>query len=344
VTASAAASPAIVAGGVWRADLAAGAASSTTNQSDAQSDATSDAASDADADPSSSLVALLGGAQPSGQASATAATRGVGALSPVNAPTTLSAATADTAAVVGGTASSSDSGSQDDSQQGAAQTARDRAIAAQSAVLNGDMPDAVLEAAFGGLLAMPTPLGTSSDDPSSGDAEVTPATISDLASQTAAQSVTGGVKSFQIVLNPEGLGQVNVSVSIGDDGQLSAAFAFEKPESTTALSAHAEDLHQALAQSGFAVSKTGLSFTTASTQTTAATTTPSAQLLTLNLGQDFGQGGASDQGAGNSGAASLQTGAASMRDWSLAASQSAGLTSGSAYGRSASVRGVDVRV
>jgi hypothetical protein len=337
-TTAAGASTATGAADIWRADLAASASSSTA--------ATSDAGQASDAEPPSSLVAMIGGAQQAGEAAAPATGRGVGAPSPSNTPLAPGAVTADTAAVVGASGSTSDSGSQDNSQQGAAKTARDRATAAQTAALDGDMPDSVLEAAFGGLLAPPTTLSSSTEAPSSADAEVTPDTISDLAGQTAAQAATGapGVKSFQIVLNPEGLGQVNVSVSIAEDGQLSAAFAFEKPEAATALSAHAKDLHDALAQSGFAVSTAGLSFTTASAQPTPATTTAAAQSLTLNLGQDFSQGSTSDQGAGNRGADSLQGIGGSVRDWSLAASQSADFASASAYGRSAPSRGVDVRV
>jgi hypothetical protein len=253
--------------------------------------------------------------------------------------------TPDTATVVGASGSSSGSGSgfQDDDQQSAAKTAQDRVMAAQTAALDGDMPDAVLEAAFGGLLAPAPPLASSVQAPSSADAEVTPDTLSDLASQTAAQAATG-VKSFQIVLNPAGLGQVNVSVSIGADGQLSAAFAFDNPEAANALSAQAKELHDALAQSGFHVSTAGLSFTTAGPQTPTAAPTAAAPSLTANLGQGFSQGSPSDQGAGDPGAGSLQSAGQSTRDWSFAASQGAGLAGGTGYGRLQTASGVDVRV
>ncbi|MHB8285499.1 MAG: flagellar hook-length control protein FliK, partial [Caulobacteraceae bacterium] len=305
--------------------------------------AADDAGASDDAASTSSLTALLGAAQPTSSQSGApvkTADAGTGGL---NTPTTavnLGAGTVDTASVVGGAGSTSDSGSQDSSEQGAAKTASDQAAASQTAAADGDLPDAVIEAAYGGMLAATAPLATAQDDSSSDPSTVTSDTISDLASQTAAQAPTaGGVKSFQIVLNPESLGQVKVSVNIGEDGQLNAAFAFDKPESAAALSSHAQDLREALSQSGFNVASTGLSFTTSGAQTAAAApATAVSQTLTLNLGQDFGQGLSSVQGVG-----SLTTGLGLTQGASVIAAQTVSFPDLSGYAR-ASARGLDVRV
>jgi len=298
--------------------------------------ASAPATQDSDAAPSSTLAALMGGAsQVADQAGSTAraTTPGLNSAGPLNLAS-LESVTADTTSVVGAAGSSSDSDFQDADQQGAAKIVRDQANAAKAAETDSDMPDAVLEATFGGLLAPATLASTASDEPAGADTTVTADTISDLASQTVAHASTsaGGVKSFQIVLNPEGLGQVTVAVSIAADGKLNAAFTFEKPEAAAALSAHAGDLHAALAQSGFDASTSGLSFA-AAPQTIAAAPIAS-QPLTLNLGQDFAQGAATG--------GSVQGATGSIRDWALAASESAARTS-FAYDSLAAARGLDLR-
>ncbi|MGC1302208.1 MAG: flagellar hook-length control protein FliK, partial [Caulobacteraceae bacterium] len=107
----------------------------------------------------------------------------------------------------------------------------------------------------------PVPLGFATDpDASTPDATSTSATAADLGSQMASR-VSSGSSSFQLQLNPNGLGQVTVTVQIGADRQLTASLAFDHPESASALSAHSGELQKALEQSGFTVGSGGFTFT-----------------------------------------------------------------------------------
>jgi len=127
-------------------------------------------------------------------------------------------------------------------------------------------------------------LGPSTPTPADAPATPTAATVADLATQTAAQ-VSQGASQFQITLTPEGLGQVSVTVSVAAEGKVSAAFAFEKPETAEALSGRASDLQKALEQAGFNVSDSGLTF---------ALATPTGHGQGANADQN--PGGASGQG------------------------------------------------
>jgi hypothetical protein len=126
---------------------------------------------------------------------------------------------------------------------------------------------------------------------------VTSATITDLASQTVAQIGTGS-SQFQITLTPEGLGQVSVTVNVEAAGKVSAAFAFERPETADALSGRASDLQKSLEQAGFSLSGSGLTFSVA---------TPAGHGQGANAdqnsggGQGFAQGGAGQGGSGQGG-------------------------------------------
>jgi hypothetical protein len=75
------------------------------------------------------------------------------------------------------------------------------------------------------------------------------------------------------------LGQVSVTVNIAAEGKVSAAFAFEKPETADALSGRASDLQKALEQ---------------------AVATPTAH--GQGAGSDQNSGGATGQGANQGGA------------------------------------------
>ncbi len=147
------------------------------------------------------------------------------------------------------------------------------------------------DAAF--AIPLQTPLAASVPSASAPAAAATPvahATLVDLASQTAAQ-VGGGASQFQITLTPEGLGQVSVTVNVAAEGKVSAAFAFEKPETADALSGRASDLQKALEQAGFSLSDSGLSFAV-------ATPTGHGQ----GAGADQNPGGGPGQGANQGGA------------------------------------------
>jgi hypothetical protein len=125
-------------------------------------------------------------------------------------------------------------------------------------------------------------------DPSASD------TVADLATQTAAQASTGA-SQFQITLTPEGLGQVSVTVNVGVEGKVSAAFAFEKPETAEALSGRASDLQKALEQVGFSLSDAGLSFSV-------ATSSSHGQGAGADQNPGGGQQGAAGQGSSQGGA------------------------------------------
>jgi flagellar hook-length control protein FliK len=86
-------------------------------------------------------------------------------------------------------------------------------------------------------------------------------TAADLSAQMV-QKLAGQNTRFDLQLNPDGLGRVDVVVQIDAKGALSAALSFEKPEAASLLHAHAGDLQQALAQAGFDVSGGALSFST----------------------------------------------------------------------------------
>jgi len=134
------------------------------------------------------------------------------------------------------------------------------------------------------------PIVASAPSASAPAAPVAAATVADLATQTAAQ-VGSGASQFQITLTPEGLGQVSVTVNVAAEGKVSAAFAFERPESADALSGRASDLQKALEQAGFSLSDSGLSFNV-------ATPTGHGQ----GAGSQQNPGGGSDQGASQGGA------------------------------------------
>ena len=175
-------------------------------------------------------------------------------------------------------------------QDGAGQDgAGQGATAAQSApsTPSAPAPTPTLDAMFATLPQAPIAASTPSTAPSA--APVASATIADMASQTVAQ-ISSGASQFQITLTPEGLGQVSVTVNVGAEGKVSAAFAFEKPETAEALSGRATDLQKSLEQAGFSLSDAGLSF---------AVATPTGHGQGASADQN--QGGALGQGAGQTG-------------------------------------------
>jgi Meckel syndrome type 1 protein len=86
------------------------------------------------------------------------------------------------------------------------------------------------------------------------------AMTSQLAEQIAKKAAGGKATQFDIALDPDGLGKVNVKVQIDASGQLSAQIAFDNPAAAAEAKARAADLQQALAQAGFDVGQGGLSF------------------------------------------------------------------------------------
>lgn len=90
-------------------------------------------------------------------------------------------------------------------------------------------------------------------------AKVAPHTVSHLAAQIAAKS-EGKATRFDVQLDPAGLGKVDVKIEIGRTGELTAALSFENPHAAAEMRSRAGELHRALEQAGFDLSKGGLSF------------------------------------------------------------------------------------
>lgn len=89
------------------------------------------------------------------------------------------------------------------------------------------------------------------------------ATVAGLAAEIVRQSGRKASR-FDVTLDPDGLGRVDVRLQIAADGRLSARLSFDRQESAAALGARAGELQQALTQAGFDVPPQSLSFETSS--------------------------------------------------------------------------------
>jgi Meckel syndrome type 1 protein len=150
------------------------------------------------------------------------------------------------------------------------------------------------------------------------------------------QKLSGQSTRFDVQLNPDGLGRVDVAVQIDAKGVLSASLSFEKPEAANLLRDHAGALQQSLAQAGFDLSNGSLSFFTANQDGRSGAQSfftgdfsgqTAGQNSSGNMGGNAGQGGGQGQSAFS--AANL---AAAQTD--QIAIQSQGL----------SARGLDIRI
>jgi hypothetical protein len=90
-------------------------------------------------------------------------------------------------------------------------------------------------------------------------------TVSHLASEIVRKS-DGKSAQFDISLMPEGLGKVDVQISINQRGEVTASMVFDTPQAAAELRGRAAELQKSLEQSGFQVSQGGLSFTDTSGQ------------------------------------------------------------------------------
>ncbi len=116
------------------------------------------------------------------------------------------------------------------------------------------------------------------------DAVPTSDTAADLGSQMAAKVSAGG-SQFQLQLNPDGLGQVTVTVQIGANRQLSASLAFDNDDTASAVSAHSGELKKALEQAGFTIGSGGVTFGVhSSADTQVAASAPSNPQAGQNAG------------------------------------------------------------
>jgi len=85
-------------------------------------------------------------------------------------------------------------------------------------------------------------------------------TTAHLAAQIA-RKLEGRSTRFDMVLTPEDLGRVDVSLEIGSDGQLAARLAFDNPAAAADLRGRADELRRQLQEAGFQVSSDSLDFT-----------------------------------------------------------------------------------
>jgi flagellar hook-length control protein FliK len=111
-----------------------------------------------------------------------------------------------------------------------------------------------------GTTAAPTPI-VSAQLPKAG-----PETVSHLTTEITSKAVVGKTSRFDVVLQPEGLGRVDVRIEIGKDGKLTAALNFDNAQAASDLRGKSAELRQALAQAGFDVADNALSFDSSSSQ------------------------------------------------------------------------------
>ncbi len=76
--------------------------------------------------------------------------------------------------------------------------------------------------------------------------------------------MVGKTSRFDVVLQPEGLGRVDVRIEIAKDGKLTAALNFDNPAAAAELRGKSGELRQALAAAGFNVADSALSFDSSS--------------------------------------------------------------------------------
>lgn len=89
--------------------------------------------------------------------------------------------------------------------------------------------------------------------------KATAQTISHFVDQVAAKAGPKNTQ-FDIALTPEGLGNVDVKLTITPDGALTAALSFDTPQAAAELRARTAELQQALTQAGFDISESAISF------------------------------------------------------------------------------------
>ncbi len=110
-----------------------------------------------------------------------------------------------------------------------------------------------------GTAAAPAPIVAAQLPPKAG-----PETVNHLTTEIASKAVVGKTSRFDVVLQPEGLGRVDVRIEIAKDGKLTAALNFDNPAAAADLRGKSGELRQALAAAGFNVADNALSFDSSS--------------------------------------------------------------------------------
>jgi Meckel syndrome type 1 protein len=112
---------------------------------------------------------------------------------------------------------------------------------------------------FGAPLPLEGRLTQASLQPGSSATLSTPTTAPHLAAELS-RRFEGKSAQFDISLTPEGLGKVDVKITINARGEVSAAMKFDNPQAAAELKGRAAELQRALEQSGFSLSQEGISF------------------------------------------------------------------------------------
>lgn len=92
-----------------------------------------------------------------------------------------------------------------------------------------------------------------------------PETVANLAAQIV-KKLEARTTRFDVELDPQGLGKVDVRVEIGAHGRITAAMTFDNPQAAQDVKARSAELQRALEQAGFDLSGSALSFDVAQDQ------------------------------------------------------------------------------
>jgi len=102
---------------------------------------------------------------------------------------------------------------------------------------------------------------TSPDRQTTATAQTAPLLANEILRKSGGRSA-----QFDISLTPEGLGKVDVQISINPRGELTASMVFDTPQAAAELRGRSAELQKSLEQAGFQVSQNGLSFSDTSRQ------------------------------------------------------------------------------
>jgi hypothetical protein len=197
-----------------------------------------------------------------------AAPKSTAATSFRGAPTTTRGATASQAGGTAATASdlsqAAPSGERSTLDAAHADSAIDAKAGGATASLDPDASSTLSDAAFPASTILSADAATpAANTPADGSAAKSGAETAANLSAEIVQKLAGQSTRFDVQLNPNGLGRVDVAVQIDAKGALTASLSFEKPEAASLLRAHAGDLQQSLTRAGFDLSNASLSFSTA---------------------------------------------------------------------------------